>query len=202
MSLSTKNINFENLQSHRSYIGQVEELIQFSTCIATVNCDKQTTLTFIQSQNKTRTSKHTYHCVIGLNTIYIDITQPYGQFILENVSLTTSTYCQFTVMLKPYISDVIVSSEVFNGSVLNNGTSLSVTNKKSKTISVFGNTSVLGVLKLQYSNDNFEFFDTQNAYTLTTSGDFGYNIDGLACKYLRLKWVGSTSTIKAIISMI
>jgi hypothetical protein len=105
-------------------------------------------------------------------------------------------------MLKPYISDVIVSSEVFNGSVLNNGTSLSVTNKKSKTISVFGNTSVLGVLKLQYSNDNFEFFDTQNAYTLTTSGDFGYNIDGLACKYLRLKWVGSTSTIKAIISMI
>lgn len=201
-TLSTKNINFVNLQSHRSYIGEYEDLFSYSTCIATVNCDKQTTLTFVQSQNKTKTSKQTFTCIVGLNTLYIDITQPYGYFILENTSVTTSSYCQFTVLLKPEISSSINTHEVFNASVLNNGVSQSITNTKSKTISVFGDSSEMGLLSLQYSNDNFTFYDVQYSYTLTSAGNFGYNLDGIACKYLRLKWVGSTSTIKAFISLL
>lgn len=201
MSLSSNNINFQNLESYRTYIGKYDDLHAFGSVVVTITCDRSTQLTFYQSQNKTITTKTVYNQLAGLSTVYLDITQPYGYFTLENTGLTTSSICHFTVMYRAAENDAISSAVVFNASILNNGPSSIIKNTKSSKMSVFGNSSVAGSLVLQFSSDGYTFYDSQYAYTLSTAGDFGYT-QTIACRYVRLRWVGDTSIIHAEISLI
>ena len=205
--LSPNNINFSQIQADRSYIGSFDDVSTFSSSLVNLIADQPFLITMYSSQNRTTAhlAQTQFQTVANSQFIMpISLTSPYVYFTIQNTGSATTTICQFTVNYKTEIVSQRTSITAFNGSIANNGTSriLDVTSSQGTTLSVIGNSSVLGQIVVCLSTDGeTTFYNSQYVYTLGAAGNFGFTCS-TSCPFIRLKWLGGTSTIIANMSFV
>lgn len=194
--LSVKNSSLIPLASNRVFIGSWDNVIQYNTAIVSVYSDTNTLLTVYQSQNKTNDFVSTYNLQSGVyNELQIGLTNQYVYFTLLNQSQDSQTFLNLSVIYRNDSKNTKGSFLIWdNANTGLNGVSQSLyIGLNPITISCYGNISANTTLRLQQSNDNITFYDTQYSVVLGSSGDFGFNVPIGVYKYIRF-----TSSIDVI----
>jgi hypothetical protein len=89
---STFNSSATPLQNGRMFIGRWDSVLEYSTCVITVNCDENTELRIFQSSDKINSIGDTFFPVGGTPfTQIINLTSPFFYLTLQNISGTNAT---------------------------------------------------------------------------------------------------------------
>jgi hypothetical protein len=99
---SQLNKSFVPLQPNRSFIGQFDDVAEYSSAVISLIADTNCTITMYQSQNKTLEYTTAYNTTA--NTQFeqaVDLTAPFVYFTVRNESSSvTQTFLNFTVIYK------------------------------------------------------------------------------------------------------
>jgi hypothetical protein len=215
---STNNKTFVPINAGQLYIGNPDNISNFSNCIITIVSDTNCLVTMYQSDNpRTGLSANDISSFTDANpTEYptralvpyvrtIDLTKSYVYFTLQVLGQKEQNYLNFTVLYNARDQGIIgrVNTKVWDDIRITNNTQSSTLDMSHITphnLSVFGTTTESGSITIMFSYDNLMFYNTQYFCNVSDNQNFGFTIT-CAAPFAKLNWTGNDTIITAIMSV-